>query len=85
MDFYLAVFRSRTQVLEFIDGMKANGINCVAVNTPSQAHVGCGISAKFNPSYIPYARKVIFADGLNTFYGFYRVEQTGFRTTVTKI
>ena len=85
MNFCLAVFRSRTQVLEFIDGMKARGIPCGAVNTPARAHIGCGISAKFDLGRLPYAREVIYLDGLNTFNGFYRVEQIGFRTTVTKI
>ncbi len=47
MTFCIAVFRSRTQVMEFIEYMQSRGIDSSAINTPAEAHVGCGISAKF--------------------------------------
>ena len=40
MAFCLAVFRSRTQVMEFVEYMQSRGIDSRAVNTPAEAHVG---------------------------------------------
>ncbi|MBQ7642609.1 MAG: DUF3343 domain-containing protein [Clostridia bacterium] len=85
MFFCIAVFRSRTQVLEFIDYMTAAGIYASAVNTPVEAHIGCGISAKFYAAHIGYAKEVVARKGIGGFVGFYRIERTGKRTQVFKI
>ena len=72
----IAVFRSRTQVLEFIDGMRRNGISCSAVNTPSEAHVGCGISAKFSVPYLKKAEDYIFRNMPHSFRGIYLIDRS---------
>ncbi|MFQ7034828.1 MAG: putative Se/S carrier-like protein [Candidatus Borkfalkia sp.] len=48
MKIILAVFRSRSQALDFISKLRANGLSATAVSTPKEANVGCGISAKIN-------------------------------------
>ncbi len=85
MDLCIAIFRSRTQVYEFIDFMTNAGIACSAINTPTEAHIGCGISARFYCGHRGYAREIIMRRNLNTFVGFYHIMQQGMRTQIVKM
>lgn len=53
----LAVFRSRAQTLEFVSALRGMGAAVQAVNTPKEAGVGCGISARFEGAFLPRARR----------------------------
>lgn len=70
MEFYLAVFRSRTDTLSFIDDMKRNSAYAVSVSTPKQTGLGCGISAKFLKSSFSVAKRLIAVKKYKSFYGF---------------
>ena len=85
MIYCLAVFKSRTQTYEFIDHMTRSGISARAVNTPAEAHIGCGVSAEFYMGHRGFAQRVINGYGLNGFLGFYRVERKGGRTFTTSV
>ena len=85
MAFCLAVFRSRTQVMEFVEYMQSRGIDSRAVNTPAEAHVGCGISARFPQFYLNYAKEVVQKLMLTSFAGFYEIRTVGNRTTVIRL
>ena len=85
MTYCLAVFRSRTQTYEFIDRMQRFGLSAKAVNTPPEAHIGCGISAEFFMAHKGYAVRIIGKYGLNGFAGFYRVDVSGGRTYATPV
>ena len=49
----LAVFKSRAQTLDFVSLLRSGGVVASAVNTPKEAGVGCGISAKFDERFFP--------------------------------
>ncbi len=66
----LAVFRSRAQTLEYISVLKAGGVPAQAVNTPKEAGVGCGISAKFEEAFFPRARACLAKKQYSSFSGF---------------
>ena len=66
----IIVFKSKTEVFEFIDKMRENGIKATTVGTPSRAKIGCGISAKISSRYLWLAKK-IFREGNYT--GFYKI------------
>lgn len=66
----IAVFRSRAQALEYISFLKANGVPAQAVNTPKEAGVGCGISAKFDESFLSRARACLVKRHYTAFSGF---------------
>lgn len=68
----LAVFRSRAQTLEFITVLKANGVPAQAVNTPKEAGVGCGISARFEETFLSRARSCLAKRSYSSFSGFLR-------------
>ena len=66
----LAVFRSRAQALEYISVLKAGGVPAQPVNTPKEAGVGCGISARFDEAFLPRARAVFVKRHYSSFSGF---------------
>jgi len=68
----LAVFRSRAQTLDFISALKSAGVPAAAVNTPKEAGVGCGISAKLDERFLPRAKFVFGRKAYSSFAGFMR-------------
>ncbi len=66
----LAVFRSRAQALEYISALKASGVPAQAVNTPKEAGVGCGISAKFEDAFLSRAKICLTQRPYSSFSGF---------------
>lgn len=73
MEFYLAVFRSRTDTLSFVDDMKKNSVYVTTVSTPKETGLGCGISAKFLSSALPIAKRLVTLKKYNSFYGIVRL------------
>ena len=66
----LAVFRSRSQTLEYLSRLRAAGVPSQAVTTPKTAGVGCGISASFDEVFLPRARSVLQGRAYSSFAGF---------------
>lgn len=80
----IAVFRSRTQVMSFIDYMQKIGVNCQLVPTPKEAKIGCGISAKLPFSKMREASAIIQGYKLTAFHGFFVITKSGNRTTTVR-
>ena len=81
----IAVFRSKTETYRFMEYMRKSGATCVIVTTPSNARVGCGVSAKFNYAKLNYAYKIVRVGGFTAFKGFYLISKKGSVTSVSKI
>lgn len=77
MDAILAVFRSRPQAYACVEKLKRYGVNASAVSTPTEANVGCGISARFPAAEFARARRVVAAGGWPSFAGYFRVVVRG--------
>lgn len=69
----LAVFRSKTETLNFASILKSYKVPCSVVNTPRSINVACGISVKFDNYYKQNAMLIISRRNFNTFAGFYDV------------
>ena len=69
----IAVFRSRTETLNFASILKSYGVGCMVVNTPRKINVSCGISVKLNAQDQQTANLILARRGFNTFAGFYSV------------
>ncbi len=67
----LAVFRSKTETLNFASLLRSYGVNCFVINTPRRINVSCGISVKFNSQDLPIAKQIIARRRFDTFGGFY--------------
>ena len=81
----VVVFKSRTQVMYFIEIVSRNGIHAKSVSTPKEAKIGCGISAEIPLPDLSVALKIIKKVGFSSFYGVFLIEKRGNRTTTTKI
>ncbi len=73
MEYYLAVFKSRTQTLRFYERLRGLGVPCDVVNTPRQASLGCGLSVKFPVSYLSHVRRMISSENYYSYGGLFRV------------
>ncbi len=65
---YVAVFRSRTDVMSFIDDMRRNSAYAKAISTPKEAKVGCGISAEISYAGLAVAKRLINKNRYPSFY-----------------
>ena len=68
----LAVFKSRAQTLDFVSLLRSGGVVASAVNTPKEAGVGCGISAKVDERFFPRVRLMLSKRNYTSFAGFMR-------------
>lgn len=67
----LAVFRSRTETLNFASLLRSYGVNCSVVNTPRKINVSCGISVQFSNMDLVIAKQIISRRRFDTFAGIY--------------
>ena len=81
----LAVFRSRSHTIDFLSRLARYGVSAQAVNTPKEAGVGCGLSAKFNISALPQVKNVLRNNHYSSFVGFFKLEILYGRSVVTPI
>ena len=72
---YLAVFRSRTDTLSFIEDMKSNYVYALSVPTPKNLKLGCGISAEFPINAIGVAKRLISVKKYPSFYTITLIEK----------
>ncbi len=82
MGYFLAAFRSRTQTMRFYERMKSAGCTATVVNTPKEAHVGCGISVKLAEGCFGFAKRAVNGGGYDSFAGFFEIKQIAGRTRV---
>lgn len=85
MLYIIAVFRSRTQTQSFAETMRYYGVQCSIVQTPSEARVGCGLSAKFAATERARAERIISFRRLNSFVGFYGARRVNGRSVISAL
>lgn len=67
MDYYIAVFRSRSDAEGYRRELAARGVRCMFVATPTAARIGCGASVKvYDSSGAHYA----LVHNYKSFWGF---------------
>lgn len=88
----LAVFRSRSQTIDFVSRLQHAGILVQTVNTPKEAGVGCGLSAKFDDRDFLRARGILNGgngsgnySSYSSFAGFFHWQRKGDKMVVTKM
>lgn len=67
----LAVFRSKTETLNFASILRSYGVYCSVVNTPRKINASCGISVNFSRQYLNIAKQIIARRKFDTFAGFF--------------
>ena len=82
MRYGLATFRVRTETMRFFGAMKRRGMPVAVVNTPKEAHVGCGVSVRFPIEGWNVARSILRYGGYDSFAGFFELFRYGAKTVV---
>lgn len=72
--YIIAVFRSRTQTVNFKEELKRRGIHAETVSTPREVAIGCGLSVKLNKEDFLLAKEVQQRMRFGAFVGFYEAE-----------
>lgn len=72
---YVAVFRSRTDVISFIEDMKSSFAFANMVPTPKDLKLGCGVSAEFSPQNLLLAKKLIKLNNYPSFYSIVSIDK----------
>lgn len=67
----LAVFRSRTETLNFASILRSYGVNCSVVNTPRRINVSCGISVQFSSRNLAVVKQILSRRKFDTFAGLF--------------
>ena len=79
----IAVFRSRSQSLDYSERLKEYGVANETVATPKEAKIGCGICVRFDARFLVRARAVLKKGNYSAFKGFYKTEFLAGRLVVT--
>jgi hypothetical protein len=79
----LAVFRARTQSLDYAERLNKYGVAASTVPTPKEAKIGCGLCVKFDARYFVRAKAILKTGKYTTFKGFYKLDFTMGRMSVT--
>lgn len=79
----LAVFRSRSHSLDYLQRLGQYGVTATAVPTPKEAKIGCGLCVRFDGRYFARAKAVLKVGGYSSFNGFYKTEFINGRMTVS--
>ena len=78
----LAVFRSRSQSLDYARRLNEYGVSAATVPTPKEVKIGCGLCVKFDARYFIRAQAIMRTGKYSTFKGFYKTDFVAGRTTV---
>ncbi len=78
----LAVFRSRSQSLDFAERLRKYGVPSSTTPAPKEANIGCGLCVRFEGHDFPRARVILRMGRYSSFKGYYRLEFVGGRISV---
>ncbi len=70
----LAVFRSRSQSLDYAARLQKYGVAASTLNAPKEAKIGCGLCVRFDVRFLPRARAVLKSGKYSSFKGYYRLD-----------
>ena len=82
MEYLIAVFKSRTQLMRFYDLLQQRRIGSAVINTPREASLGCGLSVKFNRHDYSNVTYLLRSEQFYSFAGMFIVTENGRHKTV---
>lgn len=85
MDYVIVAFRSRTHTIRFAEALRAKGVPADIINTPREAYVGCGLSAKISKRYLPGVRRLAYSSEYNSFAGIFAPVYVGGKLTMKNV
>ena len=85
MIYVIAVFRSRNETLYLANILQRTGNRVMVINTPKEAGQACGISVRFEESYLSVVRNCLVSKPFRTFVGFFRIAYVQNKMKVERI
>lgn len=82
--FDIISFHSRQHAFYFKRILQEEGYPTMIMSTPKEVAIGCGLSLRFPPYMTPKVIE-IYKKHRRPIIGFYHVERTGNRSTITRI
>ncbi len=79
----LAVFRSRSQSLDYAERLHKYGVAATTAPAPKEARIGCGLCVRFDSRVFARAQAILKRGRYFSFKGFYRLEFVGGKISVT--
>ncbi len=79
----LAVFRSRSQSLDYAERLFKYGIPATTAPAPKEARIGCGLCVRFEARFYVRAKAVLRTGKYSSFKGFYKLDFVGGGISVT--
>ncbi|MBQ2769072.1 MAG: DUF3343 domain-containing protein [Clostridia bacterium] len=79
----LAVFRSRTQSLEYAERLYQYGVAATTTAAPKEARIGCGLCVRFDERSFVRANAILKTGRYSSFKGYYKQDFVGGRLSVT--
>ena len=79
----LAVFRSRSHSLDYLERLQSYGVQATTVPTPKEARIGCGLCVRFDARYFARAQAILKIGGYSSFKGFYKTDFINGKTSLT--
>ncbi|MBE7077459.1 MAG: DUF3343 domain-containing protein [Clostridiales bacterium] len=79
----IAVFRSRTHSLDYLERLRGYGVQANTVPTPKEARIGCGLCVQFDVRYFARAQAILKVGRYSSFKGFYKTEFLNGRMSIT--
>lgn len=75
----IAVFRSRSQCLDFAERLYKYGVRVATLPAPKEAKIGCGLCVRFDYAAFPKVKAVLKIGKYDTFKGFYKADYSSGR------
>ena len=85
MEYIVISFRSRAHTVRYAEFLRRSGTYCQIVNTPKEAGVGCGLSARISVNDFAAAKRAVRITAFTSFAGFFLVKIVGGRRQVQSI
>ena len=79
----LAVFRSRSHSLDYVERLHSYGVAADTIPTPKEAKIGCGLCVRFDARLFVRAQAILKTGGYTSFKGFYKMEFMGGKMVIT--
>ena len=79
----LAVFRSRSQSLDYAERLHKYGVAASMVSAPKEANIGCGLCVRFEERVFVRANAILKSGRYASFKGYYKLDFVGGQVSLT--
>ncbi len=79
----LAVFRSRSQSLDYAERLRKYGVAATTSPAPKEARIGCGLCVRFDARVYPRAKAILRTGKYSSFKGYYKLDFVAGQLSVT--